>query len=144
VRKRRPPQRAQLGYSPRTPNGMGNRTGPGRAHDSGKYTLRRTQRPAVSPPPVPHAAGTHTPPPCRGRSDSFTAAAAPWVPRVFPCPPPGPPARSCHCGPLATVRAAGSLTPLRARVSGVSSSTFAGAGQGVTPSRPFARHYATR
>ena len=32
VRKRRPPQLAQLGYSTRTPSGMGNRTGPCRAH----------------------------------------------------------------------------------------------------------------
>ena len=81
---------------------------------------------------------------CRGRSNACTAAAAPWVPRGCPSLPPGPPARIGHSGPLATVRAAGSLTPPRARVSRVSPITFEGAGQGVTPTRPFARRYATR
>jgi len=35
VRKGRPPQPAQLGYSTRTPDGMGNRTGPCRAQPPG-------------------------------------------------------------------------------------------------------------
>ena len=73
---------------------------------------------------------------------------------VLPLPPCGCPeavrsrplaplARIGHCGPLATVRAAGSHTPSRARVSGVSPIPFAGAGHGVTPTHPFARRYAT-
>jgi len=56
---------------------------------------------------------------------------------------PWPPARIGHFGPLATVRAAGSIAPPRARVSGVSPIPFAGAGHGVTPTHPFARQYAT-
>jgi len=86
------------------------------------------------------AQGPHS---SRGRSDACTAAAAPWVPIGCPFPPPGPPARIGHSGPIETVRAAGSIAPSCARVSGVSPITFSGAGQGVTPSRPFARRYAT-
>jgi len=145
ARKRRPPQPALLGYSTRTPSGMGNRTSPRRARHPGVYTVRRSQRPAASLPPSCAACGTQAqdPPRCWGRSDTCTAAAVPCVPRGCPGPFPGPPSRIGHSGPLATVRAAGSIALHRTRVSGVSSVAFAGAGQGVTPSRPLARHYAT-
>ena len=53
------------------------------------------------------------------------------------------PARISHSGSLATVHAASSITPPRARASGVSPIPFAGAGKCVTPSRTFARRYAT-
>jgi len=56
VRKRWPPQLAQVGYSTETPNAMGNRTGPRRAQPPGIYTVWRARRPAVLPPPVPSAA----------------------------------------------------------------------------------------
>jgi len=62
VRKRRPRQPAQLGYSTRTPDGMGNRTGPCRAQPPGIYTVWRAQRPAVLPPAVPPAARRHKAP----------------------------------------------------------------------------------
>jgi len=90
VRKRRPPQPAQLGYSTRTPDGMGNRAGPRRAQPSGIYTAGRSQRPAKLPPALPPAARGHKAPhPCRGRSDACAAAAAQWVPRGCPSTPPG-------------------------------------------------------
>jgi len=79
VRKRRPPQPAQLGYSTRTPNGMGNRTGPLRAQPPGIYTVWRAQRPAVSPPPVPPAARKHKAP--------IPVGADPMLARTLP--PPG-------------------------------------------------------
>ena len=143
VRKRRPPQPAKLGYSTRTPSGMGNRTGRCRAHPSGIYTAGRAQRPAQLPPAVPPATRGHeVPHPCRGRSDACAASAVPWVPRGRPFTTSCPPARLGHSGPLATVRAAGSITPPRARVSGVSPIPFAGAGPGVSPTHPFARLYA--
>jgi len=100
---------------------------------------------AVSPSllcPLWHS-GTR-PPPCWRQSNAYMAATAPWVPRGCPCAPPGPPAHVCHSGPFATVRAASSIAPPRARVSGVSAVVFAGADQGVTPSRPLARQCATR
>jgi len=90
VRKRRPPQPAQLGYSTRTPDGMGNRTGPRRAQPPGIYTAGRAQRPAKLPPAVPPAARGHKAPhPCRGLSDACAATAALWVPRGCPSKPPG-------------------------------------------------------
>jgi len=106
---------------------------------------RETSPEASRSAPVGATCGTQAqgPHPCRGRSEACTAAAAPWVPRGRRLPPPGPPARIGPSGPLATVRAARSLTPARATASGVSTKTFAGAGQGVTPSRLFARPYAT-
>jgi len=146
VRKRRPPQPAQLGYSTRTPSGMGNRTGPCRAHYPPRYIYHGAspEPPPQLPPAVPPAARSHyAPHPCRGRSDACAATAAPWVPRGCPFTSSCPPARIGHFGPLATVRAAGSRTPPRARVSEVSPIPFAGAGHGVTPTHPFARRYAT-
>ena len=91
VRKRRPPQPAQLGYSTRTPDGMGKRTGPRCAQPRGIYTTGRAQRPAKLPPAVPPAARGHKAPPhpCRGRSDACAAAAALWVPGGCPSTPPG-------------------------------------------------------
>jgi len=143
-RKRRPPQPAQLGCTTRTPDGMGNRTGPHRAQPPGIYTAGRAQRPAKLPPAVPPAAlGEKPPHNCTGRSRACAAFAAQWVPRGSPSTPSCPPARIGRPKPLATVRAAGSITPNRARVSGVSPTPFAGAGQGVMLSRPFARRYAT-
>jgi len=146
VRKRGPPQPAQLGYSTRTPSGMENRTGPCRAHPAPVYIPRGEPRGPPSCPrqcPLQHA-GTRPPPhPCRGRSGSCAATAAPWVPRGCPFAPFCPPARISLFGPLATVRAAGSRTPPRARVSGVFSIPFAGSGHGATPTHPFARRYAT-
>jgi len=58
VRKRKPPQPAQLGYSTRTPDGMGNRTGPCHGQPPGKHNVWLAQRPAVLPPAVPPAART--------------------------------------------------------------------------------------
>jgi len=90
MRKRRPPQPAQLGYSTRTPDGMGNRTGPRRPPTPGIYTKGRAQRPAKLPPAVPPAARGHKPThPCRGRSDACAAGAARWVPRGCPSTPLG-------------------------------------------------------
>jgi len=144
VRKCRPPQPAQLGYSTRTPSSMGNRTGRCRAHPPGIYTAKRAQRPAQLPPAVPPAKRGHeVPHPCMGRSDACAAPAAPRVPRGCPFTPPCPPARIRHSGPLTTVRAARSISLPCARVSGVSSIPFAGAGHGVTSTHPFARRYAT-
>jgi len=91
---------------------------------------------------APRGTQAQGPDPCRFRSVACTAAAALWVPRDCPSPPFCLPARIGHSGTLATVRAAGSITRPRARVSEVSPIPFAGAGQGVTPSRPFARRYA--
>jgi len=99
VRKRRPPQPAQLGYSTRTPDGMGNRTGPRRAQPPVMYSARRAQRPAKLPPAVPSAARGHKAPhPRRGRSDACAAAAALWVPRGCPSTPSGthPPFRAAR------------------------------------------------
>ena len=62
VRKRRPPQPAQLGYSTRTPDVMSNRTGPRRAQPAGVYIARRARKPAVPPPSVPPAARRHKAP----------------------------------------------------------------------------------
>ena len=93
MRKRRPPQPAQLGYSTRTPSGMENRTGPCRAHPPPVYIPRGEPR---GPPsfhrqcPLRHA-GTRPPHPCRGRSDACAATAAPWVPRGCPFTPSFPP-----------------------------------------------------
>jgi len=89
VRKRRPPQ-PELGYLTRTPDGVGNRTGPRRPPTPGIYIKGRAQRPAKLPPAVPPAARGHNPPhPCRGRSDACAAGAARWVPRGCPSPPLG-------------------------------------------------------
>jgi len=145
VRKRRPPQPAELGYSTRTPDGMGNRTGP-RLPPTPRYIYRGTSPEARPAAPGCALCGTRAqgpPPPCRGGSDACAAIAAPWVPRGCPSTPSCPPARIGHSGPLATVRAAGSITLPRARVSGVSPIPFAGAGHDVTPTHPFARRYAT-
>jgi len=91
VRKRRPPQPAQLGYSTRTPDGVGNRTGPHRAQPRGLYTAGRAQRPDKLPPAVPPAAHGHKAPPhpSRGRSEACAAAAALWDPRGCPSTLPG-------------------------------------------------------
>jgi len=62
VCKRRPLQPAHLGYSTRTPDGFGNRTGPRRAQPPGIYTAWRAQRPAVHPPSLPPAARRHNAP----------------------------------------------------------------------------------
>jgi len=112
---------------------------------SGIYTMGRAQRPAQLPLAMPSATRRNgpSPHPCRGRSDACAATAALWVPRGCLLTPSCPPARIGHFGPLATVRAAGSHTPPRARVSGVSPIPFAGAGHGVTPTLPIARRYAT-
>ena len=145
VRKRRPPQPARLGYSTRTPDGMGNRTGACVAQPP-RYIYRVTSpesRRAASGCAPPRHVGAR-PHPCRGRHDAGPAAAALWFPRGCPSPPSGPLARIRHSGPLATAGAAGSITPPRARVTGVSPIPFAGADQGVTPSRPFARRHATQ
>jgi len=111
-----------------------------------RYTYRTARPKARRAAPAGAPCGTQAqgPHPCRGRSDACTAGAAPWVPGSCPFPPPGPSAHTGHSGPLVTVRAAGFTAPTLARVSWVSPITFAGAGQGVTPSRPFARRYATR
>ena len=86
--------------------------------------------------------GTHARPlPCRGRSGAYTATVAPWVPRGCPFAPPGPRHASAILG--RSRRAAGSIAPPRARVSGVSPFPFSGAGHGVAPTHPFARRYAT-
>jgi len=90
LRKRRPPQPAQLGYSTRTPDGMGNRTGPRRPPTPGIYTMGRAQRPAKLPPAEPPAARGHKPPhPYRCRSDACAAGAARWVSRGCPSTPLG-------------------------------------------------------
>jgi len=90
VRKRKPPQPAQLGYSTRTPDGMGSRTGPRRPPTPGIYTKGRAQRPAKLTPAVPPVARGHKPPhPCTGLSDACAAGAARWVPRGFPSTPLG-------------------------------------------------------
>jgi len=93
VRKGRPPQPAQLGYSTRTPSGMGNRTGPCRANPS-RYIFHKTSpeaRPAAygSAPSGTQALGP--PHPCRGRSDACAATVALWVPRGCPLTPSCPP-----------------------------------------------------
>jgi len=104
------------------------------------YRVESPEARRVAPASVLCGTQARSPPPCSGRSDAFTAAAALWVPRGCLCPPPGPLARMGHSGQLATVRAARFVSPPRARVSGVSPITRAGAGQGLTPSRPFTRH----
>jgi len=111
----------------------------------GIYTMGRAQRPARLPLAVPSATSRHGPSthPCRGRSDARATTAALWVPRGCPLTPSFPPARIGHFGPLATVRAVGSHTPPRTRVSGVSPIPFGGAGHGVTPTHLFARRFAT-
>ena len=102
VRKRRPPQPAQLGYSTRTPNGMGNRTGPLRAQPPGMYTVWRAQRPAVSPPPVPPAARRHKAP---------TPVGADQMP-ARPLPPRGCP-EAARSRPLALRHASANLSRSR-------------------------------
>ena len=62
MRKRRPQQPAQLRYSTRTPDGMGNRTGTPCAQFPSLYTRWRAQRPAGLPPAVPRAARRHKAP----------------------------------------------------------------------------------
>ena len=141
VRKRRPPQPAQLGYSTPTPDGMGNRTGPRRAQPQAYIPRGDPKGPpsCLRPWPVRHA-GTRRPQLCRGRSDACAAAAARWVPRGCPSTPSG-----VH-RPFWAARA---RSPSRlhhpASHEGVRGlpDPFAGAVQGVTPSRPFARRYAT-
>ena len=99
-------------------------------------------------PPCPLRQTERKTPPEWQSSGACTAAAAPPVPSGCPCSPPalsplGLSARCGHFGPPATAHAAGFITPPHTRVSVVSPAAFAGADQGVTPSRPFARHYAT-
>ena len=90
MRKRRRPQPSQLGYSTRTPDGMGNRTSPRRAQTPGIYTVWRAQRPAVLPPAVPPAARKHKAP---------TPVGADLMP-ARPLPPRGCP-EAAHSSPLA-------------------------------------------
>ena len=89
VRKRRPPQPAQLGYPTRTPNGMGNRTGARRPPPPGIYTMGRAQRPAQLPLAVPSAA----------RKPGPSPVGADLVP-ARPQPPRGCP-EAAHSRPLA-------------------------------------------
>jgi len=146
VRKRRPPQPAELGYSTQTPNGMGKRAG-ARRPPTPRYVCH-TKSPEARP-----AASSCAP--CGTQALGLPTPVGADLMPVRPLPPCGcteavrsrplaPPARIGHCGPLATVRAAGSHTPSRARVSGVSPIPFAGAGHGVTPTHPFAHRSATR
>jgi len=90
VRKRRPPQPAQLGYLTRTPDGIGNRTGPRRAQPPVYIPRGEPTGPPSYPRlfPLRHA-GTRPPHPFRGRSDACADAAARWVPRGCPSTPSG-------------------------------------------------------
>jgi len=144
VRKRRPPQPAQLGYLTRTPNGMGNRTG-ARRPPTPRYIYTE-----ASPEARPAAFGcalcgtqARPLPPLQGPIWCLRGHCRPVGAQRLPIRALWPPARIGHSGPLATVRAAGSITPPRARVSGVSPIPFAGTGHGVTPTHPFARRCAT-
>jgi len=105
--------------------------------------------PPCRPSLPPAARGTQDAPYGWGRSGACAAAAAAPVTRGCPCSPPalsplGPSVRGGHSGPPATVNANIFITPPRTRESGVSPAVFTGAKQGVTPSLPLARHYATR
>jgi len=115
-----------------------------------RYVYRAASRAAgrVAPPCHLRHAGGKNPPLLRQIGRLCGSFRLP-VPRGCPCFPPalsplGPSARGGHPGPPATVHAAGSITPRRTRLSGVSPAAVAGADQGKTPSRPFARHYAAR
>ena len=79
------------------------------------YRVVRPEARRVASACAPCGTQAQGPHPCRGRFDACTAAAAPWVARGCPFPPPGPPARIGHFGPLATVHAAGSIAPPRAQ-----------------------------
>ena len=84
MRKRRPPQPALLGYSTRTPNGMGNRAG-ARRPPTPLYIYHGASPEARPAPPGCALCGTQARPlPCRGRSGACAATAAPWVPRGCP------------------------------------------------------------
>jgi len=81
VHKRRPAQQAQLGYSTRTPHGMGSRMSPRRAQSPGINTVWRSQRPAVRPPPVPPVPRRHKAPTPGG---AYPMPARPLLPPGFP------------------------------------------------------------
>jgi len=148
VRKRRPSLCAQLSYSTQTPTGVENRTGARPAPRPGTYTVRRAEQPAALPLRAPcgtrdaetHLVGQLLRP--RGSCHPTEPHETPIVtPAAVATRPFGP--RRPLWG--ARDRSRGRLhhPPSRESVRGLSSA-FPGADQRVTPSRPLARHLATR